>query len=334
MGGYGGNRSGSDYVHSWDPPPQSKEKTDFYTPPPVRKTFDDMRREAPVQTTLLKSPKAQISCLTQAGILLSLDTTGSMGQNPREIWNRAPLAAKESAHAMGLPLDEVSLGFMTHGDAYTEDKFSVSNFVTCGPEIDTAMQGLSLNSNGGGNRVESYDITLAYIERYLALGKKCQHVDVFLVGDEGIPLSIDPAYYEIYVGKNPAHTRTEEVVKTLRERNIRIHFIMMTNTSTNQSYHQQICSSWEEVLGGRAGIWKLSDPRRIADLMLLIMGWQANRLDEAKQSFEERQHTHGERRFAEENIPLVYNAFEHGRQYFPDQMQAEEDVGSLPLDND
>lgn len=354
MGRYGGDnnwRSGDRIVHNWDPPPRPRYYSDHGParndppppPPPPRKAFDDAVREAkPVLPTHQKSPKAPISCVTPYGLLLSLDTTGSMGKNPREIWDRAPLAAKESARAFGCGANEVSMGFITHGDAYRSDILSASNIVTCGPLIDEAMLGLNLTSDGGGNQVESYDIVLAYLLKYLTLSKNCKRLTVFLVGDEGIPLEINPNYYERYVGGECPHHRTSDVVKALRKRGINIHYIMMTNTSTNRDYHNQIYRSWEEVLGsealGRAaGIWRLGDPRRIADLILLILGWEAGRLSGVVKEFEERQKSHTERRIADENVSEVYQAFEEGRKLFriqPEQHSdgEDEDVGELPID--
>lgn len=350
MGRYGGDnnyRSGQSIVHNWEPPPQPRYDTGHARPhnapppappPPPRKSFDDGRREA--KRTLpagQKSPKAAISCVTPYGLLLSLDTTGSMDRNPEEIWNRVPLVGKESARAFGCAENEVSMGFLTHGDALTDDTLSASSIVTCGPLIDEQMLGLNLSSNGGGNQVESYDLVLAYLLKYLTLSKKCQRFVVFLVGDEGIPIAIQPDQYERYVGGSPPHRHTSDVVSALREQGVTIHYIMMTNTGTNRTYHDQIYRSWSEALGGPAGIWRLDDPRRIADLMLLILGWEAGRLQVVREEFEARQKSHADRRIAEENIPALYQVFEEGRRLFSVQPKQDgeiddDDVGALSAD--
>ncbi len=350
MGRYGGDnnfRSGDPIVHTWNPPPRPRHDPDYGParndpppppPPRPRQTFDDARREAkPALPAGQMSPRVGISCVTPYGLLLSLDVTGSMNENPGQIWNRAPLAATESARAYGCKANEVSMGFLTHGDAYTDDVMSVSSIVTCGPQIDEAMLGLKLELNGGGNQVESYDLVLAYLLKHLTLSKNCKRFTVFLVGDEGIPLSIAQDDHNRYVGGPCPHRRTSEVVEVLRKQGVNIHHIMMTNTQTNARHHDQIYRSWSEVLGGPAGIWRLDDPRRIADLMLLILGWEAGRLKEVKAEFEERQRSHTERRFAAENIPRLYEVFEEGRKLFrvqPQQLgeQEDDDVGELPID--
>ena len=277
------------------PPPQSR----FINPPKV-----DYNPRKYIKTT-----KANV-------LVVAMDMTGSVGEWRKEILDRCCLLYTEAQKLMGTDLEIV---FICYGDTRYGDLVQVAPS-GCGPELDTYLQQFENHAGGGGNGVESLELTLLYALKQIDTSS-ARTAYFFGITDEGAYDTLDLADVDATLGLRvePALVQTSEILKQLR---LKMHtfFIWCETKSYNDRgahNHIKYASRYEEIKGtfeelvGKQYVAPLDLRYRVVDVMLAVVAKTTGQYEAFSQGLASRQDANDKKQgtsFKAENLQQVHQS--------------------------
>lgn len=252
-----------------------------------------MSRLSPVDT----NPRRKQVTTKKNVIIVAVDRTGSMGPWTKEILDRCAVLYKEAQKYLG---EDLEILFTSFGDyPATKDEFLVAPLGN-GPELDTYLQVLNADADGGGNGVESSDMAAMYCLEMLDT-TSAQNVFFFTVTDEGF--YPEKRHAEGYIGCKTS-PELKDMAAVYRALKIRMNvFTIFGATATGRGYGNAN-KSWEETLGNDHVV-PLDDGRRVVDVMLGVIAKITNQFDQFSVHLDQRQ---GGTQFGAVNQKTVFNA--------------------------
>ncbi|MEK7614963.1 MAG: hypothetical protein AAB431_01105 [Patescibacteria group bacterium] len=246
--------------------------------PPPRASFAQAaasviaRLPIPTALHMLKSTAANV-------LILATDVTGSMGENPKEIFARLPLLYELACQYLGSRDTEIL--FICFGDARTDTHaVQVAHFGR-GPELDPMLTSFSLSCGGGGQGSETPELVAYYLLTQVDTSSARNVYSWFLTDEAGCDtLRSDLVQEWLGLTLNPAFTQAVDVFTALSRRMNVMTLLFDTGAYRSEPRkHQRIRPYWEEVLRSKEAIVPMEDPRRIVDVLLGTIAVMTGQLD-------------------------------------------------------
>lgn len=252
-----------------------------HTPAPSRSlhnTAASMALSTPTAKHALKSTAANV-------LIVVGDTTGSMGDNPQEIFRRLPRLYHDAVKYLGS--DDLEILFITHRDARCDNHaIQVTRFGR-GQELDTLLASFYMNRNsGGGQGSESQELVAYYLLKQVDT-TSARNVYCYFITDEMGCDRIESylARRELNLAVDPELSNTNAVFQMLaRKMSI---FCVLFDPPSYYSHHD-IKGWWERMLGTEKTL-PLNDARRIVDVILGSIAVITDQLDVFTKDLRSRQ---------------------------------------------
>jgi hypothetical protein len=255
----------SDAVQAYKSPPKA-DRVGPDTPPPPRRSFHTTAA-SPVGQAIPTASHTLASTARNVLIVVT-DVTGSMGENPAEIFRRLPLMYQEAAKLLGS--DDLEILFVAHGDARTDQHaVQVARFGR-GPELDQMLTSFYVRCGGGGQGSESPELAAYYLLMQVDTSS-AQNVYVWFITDEAGCEQLDPRLVKRWLSLDlDQEYSSAEILFTALRRKMQTFVILMDTGSYRDQPHKynKIRPYWERMLGGGEAVVILADARRIVDVML------------------------------------------------------------------
>lgn len=211
-------------------------------------------------------------------VIFCVDTTASMREWPREIFDRLGTLCTELSAILHDPVQVLFIGF---GDIpKCGDKFEVTP-IGSGPELLGYLAVLDKDGDGGGNEVESSDLCLEFAARMLDTSE-CSGTFQFIITDEKVAAMTDFGHLAPWTdtrGKKVEPRLLAGVVRDLKIKQDTFAIIKpygdVPDLKEGQDpdflyasgFTKQVLDHWGEVLGTE-WVAKLWDKRRLVDVVV------------------------------------------------------------------
>lgn len=212
----------------------------------------------------MKSKEKIIKSKTKWPIIVVLDVTGSNIDFARVVYDKMPMFYGQ-IEQKGY-LDDFDICFCAVGDAYTDDyPMQICDFAK-GIEIDSWLEKIVLESRGGGQMMESYELMAYYLYKNTEFAKGSTPI-VFYIGDEAPYPKLDKSQVKEYVGGG--FEEGVEPFKLLR-RKVNDNVFMLLNKYGSNCFYDEVTNAWQNLLAPEHVI-KIGEEKAIVDLMLGII---------------------------------------------------------------
>ena len=201
---------------------------------------------------------------TKSPIIVVLDVTGSNIDFARVVYDKLPMFYGQ-IEQKGY-LKDFDIAFCAVGDAYTDDyPLQIGEFAK-GIELDSWIEKIVLESGGGGQGMESYELAAYYLYKNTNFAVGSEPI-IFFIGDE-----------KPYPRVNKSQAREFEIecfegdvepFKLLREK-VNDNVFMLLNKFASRSFNDETIACWEKLLAPEHVI-KIGEEKAIVDLMLGII---------------------------------------------------------------
>ncbi|MBU1032615.1 hypothetical protein KJ937_01645 [Patescibacteria group bacterium] len=245
----------------------------------------------------LSADKAQKTTADNV-IIVAADSTASMGEWRDEIYKRLALLFKEAQGLLGESLEILFIGF---GDYQAcDDPFEVAPLGS-GPVLDEYIDALTKKSAGGGNAVESSELTALYVHSLLDTSS-AKSVYFFVITDEGFYRDFSERAVGDVLGLDlPAELNPKATFRALKRRMGVYSILPQTDSYRNEDGIQE---QWKETLG-EENVVPLDDRRRVVDVILGAIAKVTGQYAKFTQALHSRQ---GGTQFGTVNIQTVHNS--------------------------
>lgn len=200
---------------------------------------------------------------TKNPIIIVLDVTGSNIDFARVVYDKLPMFYGQ-IEQKGY-LKDFDIAICAVGDAYHDNyPLQIGSFAK-GVELDSWLEKLVLEGNGGSFGEESYELAAYYLLQNTKFAKGSEPI-IFFIGDE-IPYS--------EVSKSQAidfdieYTQPIEPFAALREK-VHDNVFMLLNKACGREFRDNITECWEKLLAPQHVV-KINEEKAIVDLMLGII---------------------------------------------------------------
>jgi hypothetical protein len=201
-----------------------------------------------------------IDCFHLNPVVCVIDVTGSMGDWSKIIYDKLPLFFGE-IEKQGY-LKDAAISFAAVGDAHSDRApFQICNF-SQSRELDDYLSRIWLESGGGGQCRESYELMAFYYLHHCTLTKP-ELSFMFITGDEGFYPRIEPDQVFRFFGEHVEPMDSKKVFEKLRDK---FNVFFLHKEYDRDSVDREILAQWREVLGER--VLHLTDPKSVIDVML------------------------------------------------------------------
>lgn len=205
-------------------------------------------------------------------IIIVLDVTGSNINFARLVYDKLPMFYGEIESKNYL--DDFDICICAVGDAWCDTYPIQIGSPAKGLEIDSWLEKIYLESGGGGNEIESYDLMAYY------LANNCEFEEnstptVFFIADEGIKYRVDSKQVQEVLGKTCENGLNPW--KLLNEK-FNNNVYCMLNKYNGMSFNDKITNSWKDVLPKEHTI-RIPEEKAIIDLILGILAIQKQELE-------------------------------------------------------
>jgi len=221
-------------------------------------------------------------------ILISLDITGSMGKVVRAIHRDLPHLHELLLGHKYLPHPQIL--FAAIGDA-TCDRvpLQVGQFESDN-RMDQNLENIILEGGGGGQKTESYELTLFVAARHTSIDcweKRRKKGYLFIIGDEMAYPFVNRAHVHKLIGIDPqANIPIQEIAAEASEK-YNLYFILPGGA--HHGADAQVIAFWQALIGER-NVLRLGDPDDTSECIAMTIG--ANEgvitLDQARQDLARR----------------------------------------------
>ena len=203
-------------------------------------------------------------------ILISLDVTGSMGRVVRGIHGDLPRLHEMLLGHRYVPHPQIL--FAAVGDA-TCDRvpLQVGQFESDN-RMDQNLENMVLEGGGGGQKTESYELTLYVAARHTAIDcweKRRRKGYLFMIGDETAYPAVKRLEVNRIIGPElQADVPLDEIVREAQER---YHVYYVIPGGAAHGADRKVIGFWERLLGPRSVI-RLESPEDTSESIGLTIG--------------------------------------------------------------
>lgn len=201
---------------------------------------------------------------TKSPIIVVLDVTGSNIDFARVVYDKLPMFYGQ-IEQKGY-LKDFDISFCAVGDAYTDDyPLQICDFAK-GIELDSWLEKIVLESGGGGQGMESYELAAYYLYKNTKFVAGSEPI-IFFIGDEKPYSTVNQSQAEQFdiecleSGIDP--------FKLLRKK-VNDNVFMLLNKYGSRYFKDETISCWEKLLAPEHVI-KIGEEKAIVDLMLGII---------------------------------------------------------------
>lgn len=198
------------------------------------------------------------------------DVTGSMGTIPRELQRR--LVSQMTLLTTRGYVDHPQQFFGAIGDATCDTGPLQTGQFEVGLEMDDDLERVWVESGGGGQTTESYELAYYFTARHMQTDcweKRQKKGYLFTMGDESPYLTISAAQVRRLIGDTlQADISTADIVAEVSQRWNPFHLLVETSTSQSKPSIKQ---TWEGLLPA-GHVIELKDPKNVAEIIALIVG--------------------------------------------------------------
>ena len=182
-------------------------------------------------------------------IIVALDVTGSMGFVPEHIVKEALPDLIGSLMEAGI--EDPQVLFLGIGDfIYDSAPLQVGQFESSAELLDRWLTRVYLESGGGGNNQEGYNLAHLFAARHTAIDcweKRQQKGFLFTIGDEPVFPTIPAEIIKRYTCADEAETiTTEAIIKEAQEKYNVFHLHLEHNDYAKQDRRK---GNWKALLG-------------------------------------------------------------------------------------
>lgn len=210
---------------------------------------------------------------TKHPIVLMLDVTGSNVDFAKIVYDKMPMFYGQIEQKGYLKDFEVAVCAV--GDAYTDSyPLQIADFAQ-GKDIDNWLPKLVLESGGGGQRMETYELAAYYLLRNFDFPKDSEPI-VFFLGDEAPYESVKKNHIKEYISDNSNDIDTKDlttkaVFKALLEKIPNTY--MLLNPYNGYVKDDEIRKSWQELFSEQSHVVVMepNNEKAIVDLILGII---------------------------------------------------------------
>lgn len=198
-------------------------------------------------------------------IVIMLDVTGSNINFARLVYDKMPMFYGQ-IEQQGY-LKDFDISVCAVGDAYSDDyPLQVADF-SKGIEIDSWLEKLVLEGNGGGQKRESYELAAYYLSQNFEFEPDAEPLVLF-VGDEAPYASVDPTQAS-EIGLTADFNTKINGFDQLRTR-VNDNVYLFMNKYCGRDFEEGIIQAWYNVLAPEHVI-KIKEEKAIVDLMLGVI---------------------------------------------------------------
>ena len=204
-------------------------------------------------------------------IIIALDVTGSNIDFARLVYDKLPMFYGEIEQKKYL--EDFDICICAVGDAKYDDYPIQIGTPAKGLEIDSWLEKIVLESGGGGNDTESYEIMAHYLANNCEFEKNAKPI-VFFIADESAVKKVSKEEckrlgIECKESYNPWLKLNEKFNNNV--------FVML-NKYCGRNFRDDFTKSWQEVLPKQHTI-RIPEEKAIVDLMLGIIAIQKEELE-------------------------------------------------------
>lgn len=204
-------------------------------------------------------------------IIIALDVTGSNINFARLVYDKLPMFYGEIEQKKYL--NDFDICICAVGDAEYDDYPIQIGTPAKGLEIDSWLEKVVLESGGGGNDFESYEIMAHYLANNCEFEKDAKPI-VFFIADESVKDKVlksqcDKLGIECSESYNPWPALNKKFNNNV--------FVML-NKYCGRSFREDFTKSWQKVLPNQHTI-RIPEEKAIVDLMLGILAIQKEDLE-------------------------------------------------------
>ena len=201
---------------------------------------------------------------TKEPVIVVLDVTGSNIDFARVVYDKLPMFYGQIVQKGYLK--DFDIAFCAVGDAYTDHyPLQICDFAK-GIELDSWLEKVVLESGGGGQGKESYELAAYYLLKNMNFKKGAKPI-IFFIGDERPYPTVNKSQAEQFGIE--CEENGIEPFKLLREK-VNDNVFMLLNKYGGRYFNDEITSSWENLLAPEHVV-KIGEEKAIVDLMLGII---------------------------------------------------------------
>jgi hypothetical protein len=203
-------------------------------------------------------------------ILISLDVTGSMGAVVRGIHRDLPRLHEYLLGQKYIPHPQIL--FAAVGDA-TCDRIplQVGQFESDN-RMDQNLENMILEGGGGGQRTESYELTLYVAARLTSIDcweKRGRKGYLFIIGDEMAYPVVQRAHVHKLIGQDPqSEISLQDIVAEAQQK---YHVFFVIPGGAQHGADQAVMGFWQQLLGPEH-VLKLADPKETSECIAMTIG--------------------------------------------------------------
>jgi hypothetical protein len=202
-------------------------------------------------------------------IAVLFDVTGSMNTVPRLFLEKLPKLMALLVKKGYVAHPHILFGAM--GDAYSDRvPIQIGQF-EAGNEMDEALSLIFLEGNGGGQDMESYDLSMYYLARHTdmdCLKKRGKKGYLFILGDERLYPSVSKEHVEQHIGDTiEADIPVADLLTELREK-FEVFWVMPGQTS--HAHDDRVIQPMKKIFGER--YLSLEEPGDVCELIASTIG--------------------------------------------------------------
>lgn len=201
---------------------------------------------------------------TKSPIIVVLDVTGSNIDFARVVYDKLPMFYGQ-IEQKGY-LKDFDISFCAVGDAYTDDyPLQICDFAK-GIELDSWLEKIVLESGGGGQGMESYELAAYYLYKNTKFVAGSEPI-IFFIGDEKPYSTVNQSQAEQFDIEC-----LESGIKPfdLLRKKVNDNVFMLLNKYASRYFENDTIACWEKLLAPEHVI-KIGEEKAIVDLMLGII---------------------------------------------------------------
>lgn len=201
---------------------------------------------------------------TKSPIIVVLDVTGSNIDFARVVYDKLPMFYGQ-IEQKGY-LKDFDISFCAVGDAYTDDyPLQICDFAK-GIELDSWLEKIVLESGGGGQGMESYELAAYYLYKNTKFVAGSEPI-IFFIGDEKPYSTVNQSQAEQFDIEC-----LESGIKPfdLLSKKVNDNVFMLLNKYASRYFENDTVACWEKLLAPEHVI-KIGEEKAIVDLMLGII---------------------------------------------------------------
>ena len=214
--------------------------------------------------SLLKPNGKILESKTKSPIIVVLDVTGSNIDFARVVYDKLPMFYGQ-IEQKGY-LKDFDISFCAVGDAYTDDyPLQICDFAK-GIELDSWLEKIVLESGGGGQGMESYELAAYYLYKNTKFVAGSEPI-IFFIGDEKPYSTVNQSQAEQFdIECLESGIKPFELLRKKVNDNV----FMLLNKYASRYFEDDTVACWEKLLAPEHVI-KIGEEKAIVDLMLGII---------------------------------------------------------------